>query len=811
MTHTTVRRAIFLDGSESVGLRPAVGEERDFRGFPARGRLHGAHWDMTGIRLPRTMPNPWCRSSGRHVRGRRVVTTALVVVLLASVLVPGLPARPHEAAATTSGATTARATGFVDVGAGHAFATEITWGAQHGLLQGWPDGTFRPTTTLTRQAYVAFLYRLLAEPDVPAAPVDRSATGFSDVPPGHPFVAEITWAAEVGLVQGWPDGSFRPTAPVTRQAAAAFSHRAGAMVEAQWWTLPGPGTIASTHVASPGGPGVIGPAAERLGVADGTAGTAGTSGLRVAEEPPVPPLYPDVAGDHRFVFDIAAAEGLDLLRGFDDGTFRPSLPLTRQAAAAVLFRMGALADPGYTPVWADAACTTPTPTDRVTDCGTLTVPEDRSDPTGPTIELAVAIVRTNHADPLPDGAVYLGGGPGGTVVDGLRGRYKVTLGEQRDVVLFDQRGVGLSVPDLNCPERDEALLDAYGTADSFPVEHARIVDASLECRARLVGDGVRLASYNTIESALDVRDLRRVLGYEQWNVYGVSYGTALAQRVVGIDPFGTRSVIYDSAYPLDATLASRVAEGGERVFDQLWAGCAAHVGCADTHGDLEATFWDTVAAYDAEPLAVTIPDPLGAGDRDLLITGADITAGLFGALYRTEFIPVLPLVIDAIATRDVATMELVATQGLGGIVDLVDGVFLSVECHDRWDGISRADLEALVATAPHFGSVYYTVVDGYCEDWDVPMAPPRFNRLPTTPVPGLVLAGSYDPVTPPEGGQDLAGALATAHYVEFPQWGHGVLSNANVCANDLARQFLNDGTGPLDLACMADQHPPDFQ
>ena len=53
----------------------------------------------------------------------------------------------------------------------------------------------------------------------------RMARGFPDVPPSHPFHPEITWAAGEGIVQGYDDGTFRPSAAVTRQAMAAFLHR----------------------------------------------------------------------------------------------------------------------------------------------------------------------------------------------------------------------------------------------------------------------------------------------------------------------------------------------------------------------------------------------------------------------------------------------------------------------------------------------------------------------------------------------------------------------------------------------------------
>lgn len=106
--------------------------------------------------------------------------------------------------------------GFSDVPADHPFADAISWAQEAGLTGGYGDGTFRPGATVTRQAMVAWMWRLAGEPEPNDPPF------FADVPAGHPFDAAIAWADEADLVEGYPDGTFRPAAPVTRQAAAAW-------------------------------------------------------------------------------------------------------------------------------------------------------------------------------------------------------------------------------------------------------------------------------------------------------------------------------------------------------------------------------------------------------------------------------------------------------------------------------------------------------------------------------------------------------------------------------------------------------------
>ncbi|MCC5954079.1 MAG: S-layer homology domain-containing protein [Acidimicrobiia bacterium] len=181
---------------------------------------------------------------------------------------------------------------FSDIPAGHPFCDEITTAVRDGIVQGYDDGTFRPTAAVSRQAMAAFLYRSqvgAAKVDVDEEPeVCDVSGGFSDVDADHPFCAEIMWLAGEGIAQGYDDGTFRPGEPVSRQAAMAFLYRAEDT-----------------------------PKAEPL--------CAGGD-------------FSDVDADHPFCTEIAWGVGQGIVEGFEDGTFRPLEPVSRQAAVAFLVR-----------------------------------------------------------------------------------------------------------------------------------------------------------------------------------------------------------------------------------------------------------------------------------------------------------------------------------------------------------------------------------------------------------------------------------------------------------------------------------------
>jgi alpha-tubulin suppressor-like RCC1 family protein len=118
---------------------------------------------------------------------------------------------------------------FSDVRTGDQFFTEIMWLAEHGISTGWthPDGsrTYGPLLSVNRDAMAAFMYRFAGKPEF-SPPV---TSPFADVPPGTQFYKEITWLSEKGISTGWREANgtstFRPIAPVNRDAMAAFMYR----------------------------------------------------------------------------------------------------------------------------------------------------------------------------------------------------------------------------------------------------------------------------------------------------------------------------------------------------------------------------------------------------------------------------------------------------------------------------------------------------------------------------------------------------------------------------------------------------------
>ena len=165
-------------------------------------------------------------------------------------------------------------------------------------------------------------------------------------------------------------------------------------------------------------------------------------------------------------------------------------------------------------------------------CGVVIVPERHGEPeSGRSLRLGVAILKglvDDGTDTLlqPDPLVMVQGGPGGSMVElmpyfGPELSAAPGIGADRDLVLLDQRGTLHSEPFLFCDEVYQFRVKHARDPES-PELRERLHEATAACRDRLTEGGVDLAAFNSVESAADVAMVVQALGYEEFDLYGVS-------------------------------------------------------------------------------------------------------------------------------------------------------------------------------------------------------------------------------------------------------------------------------------------------
>lgn len=220
-------------------------------------------------------------------------------------------------------------------------------------------------------------------------------------------------------------------------------------------------------------------------------------------------------------------------------------------------------------------------------CGTVSVPEDHDASGGGRTELIFTVLKSHSMYPEPDPIVHLHGGPGGGLLESLEGFGSIfePWRGNRDVVMFDQRAAGLSGRSTVCFNAMTAnILELAGVASETSEEDSP--DVMTQCVTELRDSGVALEHYNTYQNALDVRAVTRTLGYDTYNLYGISYGTKLSLEVMRSAPEGLRAVIIDGvaspAIRLYDTLAIPQHEAIELLLDE----CRNDEACNTAYPDL---------------------------------------------------------------------------------------------------------------------------------------------------------------------------------------------------------------------------------
>ncbi len=505
------------------------------------------------------------------------------------------------------------------------------------------------------------------------------------------------------------------------------------------------------------------------------------------------------ASDGENIADQDEGEPTEDAAGDDDTDRPPDLP-------------GGPGVVGPTPTFAEGACAFDVPLDTSPRCGTVTVPSNWQTGDG-TVELAVAVFESTADSPAQDPVVYLEGGPGSHALDTVRfvvEDFLEPLQARGDVIFFDQRGTGFSQPQLGCPESTELsrrLEDDPSVDDDRSIELRH--EALAACRARLIDEGVTLTDYNSINNAHDVEALRIALGYDQWNLFGISYGTKLGLEVLRRHPDGVRSAVLDSVYPPQVDSVLENPNSFLESYQRVVAACAEEPACA-VDGDLGERIAALVARYDAEPVQVEIRDWISDETDQVFVTGDSIVGIIIGALYSPfQFTDIPELVSDLEAGRTGSVIQFLG-QDRTTERFFSTGMFYAFACNEE---ISFADPDDVAAEVPpdpfgqqdrfDFGSNIGNLAFGTCQAFDNGLAPATSNTAVTSDVPTLLMAGEFDPVTPVSWAERAAETLTNSSVVVAPLDSHGV--SGSQCGMSIALDFLERTGEEPDSSCFQDE------
>lgn len=428
------------------------------------------------------------------------------------------------------------------------------------------------------------------------------------------------------------------------------------------------------------------------------------------------------------------------------------------------------------------------------DCGSLIVPENRRSPMTRVVRVAVAILRSRNPSPDSVPALFLPGGPGEPGLAGLSliaSQAGPVLAE-RDLIVLDYRGVGNSLPALDCGDPG---LDA---AD--PGFLAR-------CRKRLIARGIDPGSYRTADVAADIADLAAALGHRKLALIGNSYGTRVAFTVLRDYPGLAAGAVLDAATPPEVDLFETAPATSERAFDQLRQACAGDADCAARHRNLGKTL-DSVLARLASAPADIVLHPAGARAAKVRLTSTLFTSMLMEC-FSPPLLTALPALLEAAGRSDygpvAALIGYLSKQPPG---KRMLGAYESVQCAEELPFNSAADARAIQERHPRFASLSaYARQAEDCARWPTAEADPRENRPVSSRVPVLFLSGRFDPIVDPAWAEAARETLPDSRHLVFPDAAHGALHQE--CGWKIAASFLaHPGSGPD--TCLSGREPIRF-
>mgnify|MGYP001826508901 CR=1 FL=1 len=461
------------------------------------------------------------------------------------------------------------------------------------------------------------------------------------------------------------------------------------------------------------------------------------------------------------------------------------------------------------PLWEPDICHFTTPYGYEVECGYLVVPEHRSKPDTRPIRVHAAVFKSRAAEPKPDPVIYVAGG-GGVNQLGMAESYLSRVGndilEARDFIMYNQRGAYLDEPSLACPD-DTTLIRSWAAQGLSARERDdRQIERQFECYDDLLAEGADLSGYNTVETAGDVNDLRIALGYDQVNLYGTSSGTRTILAILRLYPEGVRSAILDSVDPPQVNLYTEYPHVVDRVFSLVFEECAADPECKQKYPDLEALFFQTVDDLDANPVSVQID-----GTR-IPINGGLFMDALWHSLYMNSSVSQIPHWIESASNGDLSGLQGILAGVLSDTGNMIAlGYEWSMQCNEEVAFESYEEARELAADLPpqiaHYFESYLEFT--LCESWESGRADPVENEAVTSDIPSLVLAGQYDPITPPAWSRMAAETLSNHYYYEFPGLTHGIM-RSDQCGLEIGLQFLDDPESEPDASCLEEYAGPTF-
>jgi pimeloyl-ACP methyl ester carboxylesterase len=426
-------------------------------------------------------------------------------------------------------------------------------------------------------------------------------------------------------------------------------------------------------------------------------------------------------------------------------------------------------------------------------CGHLTVPLDPTGAMPGTITLAIRRHRAAVGE-AHTAIIALAGGPGQPALP-FAEDFAETLGPiaaTRDLIVFDQRGIGLSAP-LSCHAFERpSLYHSFGA----------LIEA---CGNQL---GATRTLYTTADTVADIEAIREAGGYEKLVLYGTSYGTKVAEEYAQDYPGHVEALVLDSVVPPNGPdpFNRSTFAAIPRILHQLCAERACAQITTSPVGDLARV----LRRMERTPLSASAID--GSGKAHQLVLFASelysiLLAGDFSSLLRAEFVTATAAAAHG-DTAQLARLIQAFSEAEGEGEDFDTPLYYATTCEEQEFPWSRAahprariaEAAAAARALPASTFAPFTATDALqdsdveaCAHWPFTTPAPYVDGAPLPNVPTLILSGADDLRTPTANAREVAAQIPDAHVLVVPYTGHSVLSaDQTPCASHALQALFAD-------------------
>jgi pimeloyl-ACP methyl ester carboxylesterase len=424
-------------------------------------------------------------------------------------------------------------------------------------------------------------------------------------------------------------------------------------------------------------------------------------------------------------------------------------------------------------------------------CGMLERPENPDDPESPMLSIRVAVVPALNLQPQADPLVPLAGGPGQGAIQFYSAVAAAfdRVHSNRDILLVDQRGTGASAR-LDCSVDDELIDGQFSVAQT--VEYMR------DCLDELPHDP---RYFTTSIAVQDLEAVREALGYPSLNLYGVSYGTRVAQHYARRYPDSTRTIVLDGVVPPQLALGPEIATEAQKAIDNIFARCAANTACNERFPDIAAAFTALKNKLTKKPASVSIAHPVTGRVEKINFGRQELASAIRLLAYSPNSIAMLPLLVAEAANGNYQPLVAQFQMTLMSMTDtLALGMHNTVMCTEDVPFYVAAAIDKTALDASFMGPMQLEALEAICSVWPAGPIDDDFKQPLSTAIPTLLLSGGADPITPPRFADMAARNLRKAWLLTGENQGHGQITVG--CMPRIIARFIDAAElGDGDAEC----------